>query len=359
MRTPTTQRSACDGRLFRGRVSSHELQQIFGEKWLRQSRFYLEITGNLIPRGACAEEDDRDVYISPSPTKLAQEHLPVFDWQHQIDDHEIGKLDSALSQRGLNIACGDHLVAFLLKHHLKQVPHGRIVVENQNRCFGPHSCIVTRCVAFANMRHQPTSELLRSPRMRNSMIALVLAASSIVVGGCGASKPGAAPAFAPIDIYPLRSGNAWSYDVNTGDPSTTLAVTRVETVDGSVATVRTGEQTIQYEIRKDGIRVVSEGAWLFRLPYEDGASWPARGGRTGRLVSTQASIETPAGRFTDCLEFVETGGKLELEVRTVYCPSVGPVAVDSTMRSNVSDRLISVHARLRGYQVDGGASLTP
>ncbi len=133
MQTPTTQGSACGCRLFRGRVSYHELQQIFGEERLRQSRFYLEIAGDFIPRGACAEEDDGDVDIPPSPTKLPQEHLTIFDRQHQINDHEIGKLDSALSQRGLNIAGGDHLVAFFLKHHLKQVPYRGIVVENQNR----------------------------------------------------------------------------------------------------------------------------------------------------------------------------------------------------------------------------------
>lgn len=184
----------------------------------------------------------------------------------------------------------------------------------------------------------------------------------VAVLGCGASKPTAsdsATAIVPINLYPLRPGNAWSYDVNTGEPSSTLAVTRVETVDGSIATVRTGKASVKYEIREDGIRVVSEGAWLFRAPFEEGASWPARGGRTGRLVSTEVSIETQAGSFTGCLEVVETGGKLELEVRTVYCPLVGPVAVDSTMHSNVSDRAVSVHARLRGYDVTGGASLTP
>jgi hypothetical protein len=116
---------------------------------------------------------------------------------------------------------------------------------------------------------------------------------------------------------------------------------------------------VKYDIREEGIHVVSEGVWLFRAPFEEGASWPARGGRTGRLVSTEASIETTAGSFSGCLEVVETGGKLELEVRTVYCPFVGPVAVDSTMRSNVSDRVVSVHARLRGFNVNGGASLTP
>jgi hypothetical protein len=163
----------------------------------------------------------------------------------------------------------------------------------------------------------------------------------------------------PINLYPLRSGNAWSYDVNTGEPQSTLAVTRVETVNGSIATVHTGRASVKYEIREDGIRVVSEEAWLFRAPFEEGASWPARGGRTGRLVSTEVAIQTQAGSFTGCLEVVETGGRLELEVRTVYCPFVGPVAVDSTMRSNLSDRSVSVHARLRGYDVSGGASLTP
>ena len=182
----------------------------------------------------------------------------------------------------------------------------------------------------------------------------------VAVLGCGASKPTTSDPLvvAPVDLYPLSPGNAWSYDVDTGEPSSTLAVTRVETVHGSIATVRTGQGSVRYDIREEGIYVVSDDAWLFRAPFEEGASWPARGGRTGRLVSTEASIETPAGSFSGCLEVVETGGKLDLEVRTVYCPFVGPVAVDSTMRSNVSDREISVHARLRGYDVNGGASLT-
>ncbi len=210
------------------------------------------------------------------------------------------------------------------------------------------------------MRRLPTWELLGSPDMTIWVKAVFLAAC-VAVLGCGASKPITPDplVIAPVDLYPLRTGNAWSYDVDTGEPSSTLAVTRVETVHGSIATVRTGQGSVRYDIREEGIYVVSDGAWLFRAPFEEGASWPARGGRTGRLVSTEASIETPAGSFSGCLEVVETGGRLDLEVRTIYCPFVGPVAVDSTMRSNVSDREISVHARLRGYDVNGGASLTP
>lgn len=211
------------------------------------------------------------------------------------------------------------------------------------------------------MRRLPTLELLPSPSMATRVRVSLLVACLVAVG-CGASNPAPKESplvLAPIDLYPLRPGNAWSYDVDTGEASSTLGLTRVEAVQGSIATVRTGQQTVKYDIRQEGINVVSEEAWLFRTPLEEGSSWPARGGRIGRFVSTEASVETPAGRFTGCLEVVETGGKLELEVRTIYCPFVGPVAVDSTMRSSTSDRSVSAHARLRGYDVDGGAALTP
>jgi len=156
----------------------------------------------------------------------------------------------------------------------------------------------------------------------------------------------------PLHLYPLHAGNAWSYDVDDGSESSTLAVSRVDVVHGPIATVVTGDKRIEYEVREEGIYVVSDDAWLLRLPLEVGTAWPGRGGRHARLASTDAAVETPAGSFTGCVEIVETGGKLELEVRTTYCPFVGPVAVDSTMRSTVSDREITVRARLRGYQVD-------
>jgi hypothetical protein len=194
--------------------------------------------------------------------------------------------------------------------------------------------------------------------MKNLVVAACLLSS---VCGCGGPKPvapHAASTIAPTDLYPLRPGNAWSYDVDTGDPTNTLAITRVESVEGSLATVRTGSERIEYDVRDEGIYVVADDGWLVRAPIEEGSRWPARGGRTAELVSLHASIDTPAGFFDGCVEVIETGGRLELEVRTVYCPLVGPVAVDSTMRSTVSKRSVSVHARLRGYDVDGGEALT-
>ena len=172
--------------------------------------------------------------------------------------------------------------------------------------------------------------------------------------GCSAAAPSSTgdEALDPRDLYPLVLDNAWSYDVDTGYPPTTLGITRVQSVDGDRVEVRTGDTVVQYELSSDGIRVPPEDVWLVRAPLRVGATWPARGGRTATLVAVDASAQTPAGTFGDCVEVNERGGELDLEVRTIYCPGVGPVLVASTMRSNVSERSMTVTAILRGYRIN-------
>lgn len=186
------------------------------------------------------------------------------------------------------------------------------------------------------------------------------AAATLITAACASTvRPALPKAIEPSDLYPLATGNAWSYDVDTGEPSTTLAVTRVETFDGRVAEVRTAQTLLRYEVLPEGIRVPPRDEWVLRAPFEEGATWPGRGGRTARLVSMGLRVETRAGAFDGCVLVSETGGKLELEVRTVYCPRVGPVSVESTMRSNVSDRVMTVSAKLRGYDVSPTSSPRP
>lgn len=171
--------------------------------------------------------------------------------------------------------------------------------------------------------------------------------------GCAgrSSMPSEPRAVSVLDLYPLVKGNAWSYDIDTGESSTTLAVTRVEAYDGRIAEVRTASSTIVYEVRPEGIYVPSENAWVIRAPLRVGATWLGRGGREARVIATAVTADTPAGNFERCVDVLEQGGKLELEVRTVYCPNVGPVIVTSTMRSHVSERALTVSARLRGFSV--------
>jgi len=185
-----------------------------------------------------------------------------------------------------------------------------------------------------------------------SCVRVAVAALGLTVACASQSPPlSTPPAIEPSDLYPLQAGNAWSYDVDTGEASSTLATTRVEGFEGHIATVRTGRVVVRYEVLPEGIRVPPDNEWLVRAPLIEGATWPGRGGRTARLASTGTTVETAAGKFERCMEVLETGGKLEFEVRTVYCPGVGPVLVSSTMRSNISDRVVTVSAQLRGYDV--------
>ena len=210
-----------------------------------------------------------------------------------------------------------------------------------------------------------TSMLSYAPRtVRSSITAGSIAVLLLVGSSCGGMSS-SAPSKAtndPRDFFPLRAGNAWSYDVDTGESVSTLAITRVEAVDGRMATVRTAQTVVVYELSSQGIREADAGGWVLRAPLREGEAWPGRGGRSARLVSTDASAQTVAGDFDDCIEVLESGGRLELEVRTVYCRGVGPVAVASTMRSNVSERVLTVRASLRGYVVtgaDASASTSP
>jgi hypothetical protein len=180
---------------------------------------------------------------------------------------------------------------------------------------------------------------------------LAAAAALLTLACAPMAHPRAPNTIEAQELFPLATGNAWSYDVDTGESSTTLATSRVETFDGRFAEVRTAQTLLRYEVLPEGIRVPPGDAWVLRLPLEEGASWPGRGGREARLVSVGLSMETRAGVFEDCVLVSETGGELDLDVRTVYCPRVGPVSVESTMRSSTSDRVLTVSAKLRGYEV--------
>ena len=192
-----------------------------------------------------------------------------------------------------------------------------------------------------------------------SMFRLSLGLALLAAACAPKATPASTNRLSPSDYYPLGAGNAWAYDVDTGEDSTTLGVTKVESFDGRVAVVRTGRTVLRYEVLEDGIRVLADEAWVLRAPLEVGASWRGRGGRSARIVSTDAPVETRAGNFDRCVEVLETGGKLELEVRTIYCPRVGPVLVESTMRSEASERSLAVSARLRGYEVSVFAASNP
>lgn len=170
--------------------------------------------------------------------------------------------------------------------------------------------------------------------------------------GAGAGS-GSEPRLTLDRLYPLRAGSVWTYDVDTGDGPPTLAITRVtESAEGR-AKVSSGGPPIAYEQREDGLFRPDRGAYVLKLPIRRGERWDAGQGATAEIVDVDKRLSTPAGEFTRCIEVREAGGETPKVVRTVFCPDVGPVEVESSMALAVSGRGARVLARLRGYDFSG------
>jgi hypothetical protein len=190
-------------------------------------------------------------------------------------------------------------------------------------------------------------------RVNRSLAALPLL---LALGAChgGASSKSAADAKLSIDrLYPLRAGSVWSYDVDTGDGPPTLAITRVTRREGARAEVSSGGPSITYEQRSDGLYRVDRDAYVLKTPLAVGTRWDAGQGGSAEITSLGQRVSTPGGEFSDCVEVRESDPSTQKQVRTVFCPDVGPVEVESTITLQVSARGARVLAKLRGYDFSG------
>jgi len=187
------------------------------------------------------------------------------------------------------------------------------------------------------------------PRRRHACACLLL-----LLGCASSPKPVPDAALTAARLYPLAAGSAWSYDVDAGDGATVLATMRVTEAAGGRAAVQGGEGITRYEQRPDGLYRPDRDGYLLKEPLRAGATWPSGGGMTAAISTVSAALETPAGRFTGCVEVVERGAPTGAVISTTYCPDVGPVQVISSL--DLTTGTVRVVARLRGYQIGDGAS---
>jgi hypothetical protein len=188
-------------------------------------------------------------------------------------------------------------------------------------------------------------------------IPIFFCACSLLLGCASSPKPVPTDALTAARLYPLTAGSAWSYDVDAGDGSTVLAITRVTAVTGGVVSVQGGEGIERYELRPDGIYRPDRSGYLLKDPLQVGASWPSGEGVQAEIAAIDAAIETPAGKFGDCVEVVERGASSGAVISTTYCRDVGPVQVVS--RLEMTTGAVQVSARLRGYQIGNGSAAAP
>jgi hypothetical protein len=182
-------------------------------------------------------------------------------------------------------------------------------------------------------------------------VAAALTAACGGAGGPGPEEPRLDPS-SPLALYPLQEGRVWSYDVDTGEGSSTLAITRVVSVRGARVEVSSGSDPVVYELVDGGIRH-GGGGWLLRAPVAEGASWEGRAGRRVRVVADGRTLEVPAGRFEDCATVEERDTDSGRRIETSYCPGVGPVRVVSEVFLEVAGGVQRATGELLGTNLPG------
>jgi hypothetical protein len=184
------------------------------------------------------------------------------------------------------------------------------------------------------------------------LLALSLCASACAGAG---THPKTAHDLSPGSLYPLGVGYAWSYDVDTGDAQPTLAVARVVQLRDGIAEVKTAtDSVLRYLVRSDGIERADHSGYLLKAPIGPGASWASGTGLFARVAQLHLTLDTPAGKLSDCVVVDEQNAASGQHVTTTYCPGVGPALVVSEME--VRGQTLRVVARLRGYALEASAA---
>jgi hypothetical protein len=187
-------------------------------------------------------------------------------------------------------------------------------------------------------------------KTRAAVLALGLACAAQACAGV-AVHPKAAADLSPASLYPMRASAAWSYDVDSGDGQSVLAIARVTRTEGNLVEVATGDAgAIGYVLRDDGITRAPGAGYLLKAPITLGAAWSSGPETTARVTALGVAVSTPAGNFADCVTVDEDNTGTTQHVTTTYCPGVGPARVISEME--IRGKLLRVDAKLRGYSVE-------
>jgi hypothetical protein len=185
----------------------------------------------------------------------------------------------------------------------------------------------------------------------------IRAGLGLLLGGlaaCGQAPKVEAPGSLSVErLYPLRPGSVWTYDVDTGEGLPVLAITRVLARHEDRVEVSSGGEPLTYELRADGLYRSDLASYVLHTPIQKGTRWQGRDGAQVEITDVQKTVVAPAGNFSGCVEVSESDGSSQKRVRTVFCPDVGPVEIESSLQMALSGQSARVVARLRGYDFSG------
>jgi hypothetical protein len=179
------------------------------------------------------------------------------------------------------------------------------------------------------------------------------------LAGCAHQRGvGPTPAAAPsgaAEYYPLRPGDAWSYEVVDASGEKTLSVTRVIGREGVTARIDSGGGKVQdLEVTPQAIIRRPSGTVALKLPIAVGARWPLPNGGEATITRIDARAEVPAGTYESCVAVQESFA--DRRVVTTYARRVGPVLIEIYAKMGAAEPLL-FKGVMRGYHAAGTPEL--
>lgn len=181
---------------------------------------------------------------------------------------------------------------------------------------------------------------------RRSFLALGLALTA-----CAGTQRARAPRGPRTarDWMPLRTGAAWSYDVQTGvGGDTVLSTLSVVRVDGARFLVRGGARTETYEHRADG--VTREGEYILKDPVRPGTTWTGREGATFTIRGVEPTRRVGDVTYRDVVEVERVSPRTRITTTTWFAAGVGVVEIRASTQSSLGTT-IEVRSTIRGYSL--------
>jgi hypothetical protein len=165
-----------------------------------------------------------------------------------------------------------------------------------------------------------------NPALRSFSLSL-----AVVTFGCAAAPPAppsatqAAPHNELTRYLPLEHDTVFSYETYIEETNERgIAVFEIKRPRPELAELSiAGQVRKRYYFEPTGVRS-SHGGYLLKSPLALNSEWTGDDGKV-RVTSVNQGVDTPAGKFSGCLQTVEEAqlGPATRKTTTVFCPGVG------------------------------------
>lgn len=197
---------------------------------------------------------------------------------------------------------------------------------------------------------------VRASSSSRALLAVVAAVAGLLVA-CGSPPPPKGPeplkntVSTPVArFFPAVDGTVHAYETKDLITGTTGVLMLRTTVlgDRTIEVTSSKPQRLRYDDK--GLLREPQGAYVLRTPLEVGQSWPGGPNVSVSIVKTDVTITVPAGTYKGCLETLDKRvGAVSGSVRSVYCPDVGLVLLESEGKGAGPGQEIHERVELKSY----------